>query len=161
MISNQEIGMRIRNLLAERQISVRELQNRMGLESAQAVYKWLHGKSLPNLENMVGLCQILGVQMEDILLGKPNAEGTRLHPSFQKGGERRKILLQPSKWQLKKSGQNKTLFYESAQNSCRRREGQKPLPGYLRQMLLAGWDLEYGQIQNRQARQARQKDGVQ
>lgn len=60
--------MRIRNLLSEKKISVREVQERLGLESPQAVYKWLHGTSLPALDNLLVLSHILGVRMEDILV---------------------------------------------------------------------------------------------
>ncbi len=46
-ISKVETGNRIRKLMRERGISVREIQDEMELESPQSVYKWLNGKSVP------------------------------------------------------------------------------------------------------------------
>lgn len=68
MISSRETGKRIRQLMADNQITVRELQDRIGLESPQAVYKWLHGRSLPTLENAVLLSRIFQVTVEEIVV---------------------------------------------------------------------------------------------
>ena len=77
MISTKETGKRIRKLLADGGISVREVQERMGLESSQAVYKWLHGKSLPTLENTLLLSRMLGVNMEELLVGTKDEDASK------------------------------------------------------------------------------------
>lgn len=74
MILYRETGKRIQILLADRGISVRRLQEQMGLESSQAIYKWLHGKSLPSLEHAVSLSRILGVAVEELLAFSREAE---------------------------------------------------------------------------------------
>lgn len=68
MILSKETGMRIKRLMAEKKLSVREVQERLGLESPQSVYKWLHGTSLPALDNLLALSRLLGVRMEEILV---------------------------------------------------------------------------------------------
>lgn len=73
MISTKETGKRIRKLLADSGISVREVQEYIGLESAQAVYKWLYGKSLPTVENMLLLSRLLGINMEELLVEEREA----------------------------------------------------------------------------------------
>ena len=40
----------------------------MGFENPQAVYKWLSGKSLPNLENLLILSKLLNISIENILV---------------------------------------------------------------------------------------------
>ncbi len=77
MISTKETGKRIRRLLADGGISVREVQERIGLESSQAVYKWLHGKSLPSLENALALSRLLGINMEELLAGDLQGSGRK------------------------------------------------------------------------------------
>ena len=67
-IRQQETGKRIHALLAENGLSVRDVQTAMGFENPQAVYKWLSGKSLPSLDNLVILSRILHTNMEDILV---------------------------------------------------------------------------------------------
>lgn len=54
-ISKEETGKRIRRLLAESGITVRDVQEELELDSPQSVYKWLKGKALPSLDNLLVL----------------------------------------------------------------------------------------------------------
>lgn len=72
-ISKQGTGKRLRKLLADRGITVRMVQERMGLESPQAVYKWLNGKALPSTENLFVLSRILGLPIEELLVQEEKA----------------------------------------------------------------------------------------
>ena len=77
-ISKKRTGARIRSLLAERGLSVAELQNQMELESPQAVYKWLHGTNLPSVGHLHRLSRILGVPIEEILAAEePESNGDK------------------------------------------------------------------------------------
>ena len=40
----------------------------MGFENPQAVYKWMSGKSLPSLDNLIILSRILNTSIESILV---------------------------------------------------------------------------------------------
>ena len=51
-----ETGRRIRFYMNMRGYSVRDVQSAMGFENPQAIYKWLSGKSLPSLDNLIILC---------------------------------------------------------------------------------------------------------
>ena len=46
----------------------RDVQAAMGFENPQAVYKWLSGRSLPSLDNLLILSKLLNSTMEDILV---------------------------------------------------------------------------------------------
>ena len=59
--------MRIRQMMADRGITVAQLQDWLEIDSPQAVYKWLHGVNLPSVSHLYGLSQILGVTIEEIL----------------------------------------------------------------------------------------------
>lgn len=48
--------------------TVKDVQEVMGFENPQAVYKWLSGKSLPNLENLLILGTLLNTSVENILV---------------------------------------------------------------------------------------------
>jgi hypothetical protein len=39
-----------------------------GFATPQAIYKWIHGTSLPTIDNLVILAAILGVTMDDIVV---------------------------------------------------------------------------------------------
>ena len=67
-IRQKETGRKIRKLLQENGYSVRDIQDVMGFENPQAIYKWISGRSLPSLDNFVILSRLLHTSIEDILV---------------------------------------------------------------------------------------------
>ena len=63
-----ETGKRIKQLLAEQNFTIREIQGAFGFENPQAIYKWIAGKSLPSLDNFIILSRLLHSSIEDILV---------------------------------------------------------------------------------------------
>ena len=63
-------GRAIENLMETKNITVKEMQGLLGFTTPQAIYKWFWGKNLPTIDNMVILCDILGVKIDDILVIK-------------------------------------------------------------------------------------------
>ena len=61
-------GMNIQRLRKSRGLSVKDLQEFFGFEAPQAIYKWQSGASLPSVDNLLALSQILEVPMEHILI---------------------------------------------------------------------------------------------
>ena len=60
-------GQKITFLRTTRGLSVRELQELLGLATPQAVYKWQRGETLPSLESLAALACILDVHIDEIL----------------------------------------------------------------------------------------------
>ena len=67
-IQQKETGRQIKKLLVENGYTVKDVQNAMGFENPQAVYKWISGRSLPSLDNFVILSRLLHTSIEDILV---------------------------------------------------------------------------------------------
>ena len=67
-VKQKETGENIRRLLKSNGDTVKDVQEVMGFENPQAVYKWLSGKSLPNLENLLILSKLLNISIENILV---------------------------------------------------------------------------------------------
>ena len=67
-ISKEETGKKLRKLMNECGVTVRQLQEHMGLESPQAVYKWLNGRALPALENLLTIGKLLHIPMEELVV---------------------------------------------------------------------------------------------
>ena len=67
-IQQKETGKRIKELLYRNGYTVKDIQEIMGFENPQAVYKWLSGKSLPSLDNFLILSKVLHTSIEDILV---------------------------------------------------------------------------------------------
>ena len=57
-------GNNIRRLRLERGLSVRDLQSFFGFEEPQAIYKWQRGESLPSVDNLYALGNLLEVPMD-------------------------------------------------------------------------------------------------
>ena len=61
-------GRKIVDLRLQRGLSVRDLQTALGFATPQAIYKWQKGQSLPTLDNLVILSDILHVPIDHILV---------------------------------------------------------------------------------------------
>ena len=68
LIQQEATGNRIRELLLNNGYTVKYIQEVMGFENPQAVYKWISGKSLPSLDNLLILSKVLHTSIEDILV---------------------------------------------------------------------------------------------
>lgn len=67
-IQQKATGNRIKELLMRSGYSVRDIQEVMGFENPQAVYKWISGRSLPSVDNLLILSRVLHTSIEDILV---------------------------------------------------------------------------------------------
>ena len=61
-------GKNLSNILKSKKISVKQLQMLFGFEYPQAVYSWLSGRTLPNIDNFLKLSKILDTKIEEILI---------------------------------------------------------------------------------------------
>ena len=68
VIDMAKTGENIRQLRVERSISVKEIQQYLGLEDPQAIYQWQRGISLPKVDHLCALSALFGVTMNEILV---------------------------------------------------------------------------------------------
>ena len=66
-IDIKKTGEKIRVRLRSARISVRKMQNMLGLSCPQSIYRWMTGQSLPSLEHLFRMSRILGCTMEDLI----------------------------------------------------------------------------------------------
>ena len=67
-IQPKETGDQIKKLIKEKGYTVKDVQGSMGFENPQAIYKWMAGRTLPSLDNLIILSRMLHTKMEDILV---------------------------------------------------------------------------------------------
>lgn len=60
-------GAKIDLLRKKANLSVKDIQEVFGFESPQAIYKWIHGRNLPTVDNLIILAEIFNVTVDDIL----------------------------------------------------------------------------------------------
>ena len=63
-------GKNINRLRIAAGLSVKDLQMVFGFATPQAIYKWIHGTTLPTIDNLVILAAVLGVTMDEIVVVK-------------------------------------------------------------------------------------------
>lgn len=69
-------GQKIHSVISENRYSVREIQEILNLACPQSVYRWMHGYALPTVDNLYMLSRLFDVHMEDLLVGKVQADKT-------------------------------------------------------------------------------------
>ena len=60
-------GRNIVSFMSQKGLQVRDVQEACGFEKPQAVYKWIHGQTLPSIDNLLVLTRLFDTTMEDIL----------------------------------------------------------------------------------------------
>lgn len=68
VIDMMATGENIQKLLQEAGLSAKDIANRLNFASPYPVYKWIHGKTIPSIDNLLALSYILQVPMDQILV---------------------------------------------------------------------------------------------
>lgn len=68
-IDKVKTGKRIKLLMAERNVTVKNVREYLSLESTQSIYYWLSGKNLPTIDNLYALSELLQVPVDTMLYG--------------------------------------------------------------------------------------------
>ena len=68
-IDKVRTGQQIRLLMENRGVTVRDVKNALSLACVQSVYHWLDGQSMPTLDNLYALSDLLEVPMDMLVYG--------------------------------------------------------------------------------------------
>ena len=68
-INKAKTGQQIRLLMEKRGVTVRDVKNALSLACVQSVYHWLDGQSMPTLDNLYALSELLKVPMDMLVCG--------------------------------------------------------------------------------------------
>lgn len=68
MINMQKTGANINMLMKLNNIKVIQIQDILGFNTPQAIYKWLRGESMPTIDNMVILATLLNTTIDNIII---------------------------------------------------------------------------------------------
>ena len=55
-------GHNISRMRKEKGITIKQIQEQMGFNTPQAIYKWQNGSTLPSLENLVVLAELFNIE---------------------------------------------------------------------------------------------------
>ena len=61
-------GANIKVLLKTKGFKVADVQNKLGFNTPQAIFKWMRGDAMPTIDNMVILAKMLDVTIDKIII---------------------------------------------------------------------------------------------
>ncbi len=68
IIDMEKTGEWLRYLCKWKNLTVKDIQERLQIASNQAVYAWFNGKTLPSLNNMFALSEMIGIKVNDMVV---------------------------------------------------------------------------------------------
>lgn len=69
IIDKKETGINLRRMLDARDISARDVQEYLNLGCVQSVYRWFDGISMPTIDNLYALSELLQVPIDELVQG--------------------------------------------------------------------------------------------
>lgn len=88
VIDKEKTGKRIRKLMEERCISVKDVRDYLSLESVQSIYYWFSGRNIPTIDNLYALSELLQVPIDAMICGNREARNGK----FVGGGSGRALV---------------------------------------------------------------------
>ena len=100
LIDKRETGINLRRMMDKQGLTVNQVKQHLGLGSVQSVYHWLNGLSLPTIDNLYALSELLQVPIDAIIcgnrapivprysFGKHDLRSRRLYTYYKKINER-------------------------------------------------------------------------
>ncbi|MBR1597582.1 MAG: helix-turn-helix transcriptional regulator [Lachnospiraceae bacterium] len=62
-------GNNIKSIMQSRNITVKDIQQFLGLETPQSVYHWLNGRNMPTIDNLYALSELFQMPIDAIIIG--------------------------------------------------------------------------------------------
>ena len=85
IINKKRTGIRLRRIMDERGLSVKDVQQYLELGSVQSIYHWLNGLSMPTIDNLYALSKLFQMPIDDMLCGnRRNILAYRNDPQFER-----------------------------------------------------------------------------
>ena len=78
-------GQKIKHFAQMKGMTVRDIQEYLGLAAVQSVYHWFAGRCLPTVDNLYALSELFGVPMDVLVWGDREKEFCfYCHPIYQR-----------------------------------------------------------------------------
>lgn len=62
-------GQKIKQIMQQQNITVRTIQEYLGLATPQSIYHWFSGRNMPTIDNLYALSELFGVSVDAMLCG--------------------------------------------------------------------------------------------
>ena len=78
IIDKKQTGINLRRIVEKRGITAKDVQQYLHLGCVQSVYRWFNGQSMPTIDNLYALSELLQVSIDTIVCG--NRKSMKKHP---------------------------------------------------------------------------------
>ncbi|MCM1538264.1 MAG: helix-turn-helix transcriptional regulator [bacterium] len=68
-INMKATGIRLRQLMKQKNLSPKAVQDYLGLSCVQSVYRWMSGCSIPTVDHLYALSALFQIPMDQIIVG--------------------------------------------------------------------------------------------
>ena len=62
-------GLRIKQIMQEKNFTVKDIQDYLGFGTAQSIYHWFKGRNMPTIDNLYALSELFGVPIDEMICG--------------------------------------------------------------------------------------------
>lgn len=69
-INMKKTGININNKILCKNKSIKEISEILGFSSTRSVYKWLSGQTLPSLDSLLVLSEVLETTMDELIISE-------------------------------------------------------------------------------------------
>lgn len=67
-VNMYETGNNITRLRKINNLSIRDVQEAMGFNTPQAIYKWQRGEAMPSIDNLIVLSELFNTSIDEIIV---------------------------------------------------------------------------------------------
>ena len=68
IVDIKKTGAHMKKLFKERNITVNDIRNELGLKSKQSVYRWYYGEAMPTIDHLYTIARMLKVPVDELLV---------------------------------------------------------------------------------------------
>lgn len=82
VVDMERTGQNIKRIMKLKKLSVREIQEFLGLSAPQAIYHWFDGRNLPTLDNLYALSELFNLPLDALVVGNREYPKSRQNQFF-------------------------------------------------------------------------------
>lgn len=84
VIDMARTGQNIKHIMQLKQLTVKDVQDFLGLGTPQSIYHWFDGRNLPTVDNLYALSELFQIPVDALLIGNRSFENKRQAGIFQR-----------------------------------------------------------------------------
>ena len=84
ILDMKETGQKIKRIMLMKGLTVKDIQEFLGLGTPQSIYHWFDGRNLPTLDNLYALSELFHMPVDMLLVGNRKYEWRRAEDGYQR-----------------------------------------------------------------------------